>query len=291
MTTEDRFIGAWRVREYVYEPDGRLAGVVDQRRTLERVGDGRTRVVQTCEPNAELQHHAMGRFRGRWIFELEREGRVRRYLGPDVVGSGFGFGPSAMFGRGLWPRFGHGFTSFSLLTGERQITGGCFFDASALVARIVGVATPDHPEATWPALSSVTWPGEHAADWTGTVETYGSDGALAKSVRIRRRYSSGERERKLQEVELEGGAGGELRLTLRDLRLASVNGMLGGLAVDGLARTSGPLLELELQAGPRTRFEGLEILDCIDNRVVGLRKRFDDETLVTLEVLRLEPER
>ena len=62
--------GAWLVTEYVHDPDGRFAGVVRQRRTLEAVSPDRMRVTQICEPGPELADHPMGAFAGRWAFEL-----------------------------------------------------------------------------------------------------------------------------------------------------------------------------------------------------------------------------
>jgi len=141
---DDNFGGAWLVTEYVFDPDGTFAGIVKQRRVVEAIADGRLRVTQMCEPSAELADHAMGAFAGEWVFDLEVDGVHRRYLGPDVVGLGTEWQPGAMTGHGLWPRFGHEFTSYGVLVApDRQLTGGFFSKAGRSVADIVGVAVPE----------------------------------------------------------------------------------------------------------------------------------------------------
>lgn len=166
----DRFTGDWLVSEYVYNADGSFAGVIRQRRKLERRDDGTIRVTQQCAPQAELNGHPMAAFAGEWVFEMIREGRTRRYHGPDVVGMGLAWGDNCITGRGVWPRFGHNFTSFGVLvTPERQITGGKFYNAGEMIANIVGVAVPetrDAPDA-FPVLEGAMWPGDVAQAWQG----------------------------------------------------------------------------------------------------------------------------
>lgn len=179
--TEDRFGGAWLVTEYVHDPDGRFAGVVRQRRTLEAVSPDRMRVTQVCEPGDELADHPMGAFAGRWVFELVKHrpglgggggaqiaesapdpeddpaGGLRTYVGPDVVGYGVEWSPGAVISQGFWPRFGHSFESWAAVVApERQLTGGFFTAAGREVAAIVGVAAPDGGE--WPALDLAAEP-------------------------------------------------------------------------------------------------------------------------------------
>ncbi|MEJ5224789.1 MAG: hypothetical protein WHV44_10075, partial [Anaerolineales bacterium] len=138
------FLGAWLVSEYVYNPDGSFAGINRQRRELHTLHDGRIRVTQTCDPAPELESHPLGRFRGEWVFDLETDGRARRYHGPDVIGAGLTWGNGVMTGRGLWPRLGFNFTSFAMLSHpQRQLTGGKFHTAGALAANIVGVAVSE----------------------------------------------------------------------------------------------------------------------------------------------------
>ena len=146
----DRFLGAWRVTEYVHDPDGRLAGVIHQHRRLEghtRDGVDLIRVTQVCAPDPALSDHPMGAFAGTWVFDLRADGAVRHYLGPDVVGHGTEWADGAMTGAGIWPRFGHTFESYAVLVSPgRQITGGFFHRAGAPTADIVGVAVPDEDD-------------------------------------------------------------------------------------------------------------------------------------------------
>ena len=125
MARDDSFDDAWLVVEYVHDPDGTFVGVVRQRRVVEVVDEGRLRVTQTCDPAPELAGHPMAAFAGEWVFDLEVAGRHRHYLGPDVIGLGTQWQPGAITGSGVWPRFGHEFTSYGVLVApDRQLTGG-----------------------------------------------------------------------------------------------------------------------------------------------------------------------
>ena len=140
----DPFAGAWLVMEHVYDPGGAYRGSVAQRRRVEPAGGGRLQVTQRCEPSPDLDGHPMAAFAGDWMFELEVDGAQRRYLGPDVVGVGTAWQPGTMTGRGMWPRFGYEFESYSVLVApDRQLTGGFFSLAGRSVADIVGVAVPE----------------------------------------------------------------------------------------------------------------------------------------------------
>jgi len=95
-------------------------------------------------PAPELAGHPMAAFAGEWVFDLEVAGRHRHYLGPDVIGLGTQWQPGAITGSGVWPRFGHEFTSYGVLVEpDRQLTGGFFSVAGRPVADIVGVAVPE----------------------------------------------------------------------------------------------------------------------------------------------------
>ena len=153
----DNFLGAWRVTETVFNPDGTYAGHVHQRRELLRLANGNLRVIQNCAVSAELagspDPHPMGRFQGEWVFDLTVDGKNRHYLGPDVVGMGIQYVDGIMTGRGHWPRFGHSFVSFGLLDGTgRQITGGVFHDNGVAIANIIGIAVPETEKDEWPEV-------------------------------------------------------------------------------------------------------------------------------------------
>lgn len=136
----DRFMGAWCVKEYVYSAAGTLLGKVRQNRRVTELSDGSLEVYQLCQPSASLDRHPMRDFRGEWVFRLTREGDLRRYHGPDVVGCATQWAAGMLTGRGIWPRFGCNFTSFSVaISPERQITGGTFSRAGEVIAVIVGL--------------------------------------------------------------------------------------------------------------------------------------------------------
>jgi hypothetical protein len=153
MTTSVGFLGDWLVSEYIYTPAGDYVGLVRQRRRLQPLDAGNIRVIQMCEPvetaaplsaiGAQVAA-VMNRRVGEFVFDLQLAGRARHYLGPDVIGGGFSWREGALTARGLWPRFGCNFTSFSiLLHPERQVTGGKFFVANEEIATIVGTAVPE----------------------------------------------------------------------------------------------------------------------------------------------------
>ena len=161
----DSFGGAWLVAEYVYDPDGTYRGMVAQRRIVEPAGDNRLRVTQHCEPSPELADHPMAAFAGEWVFDLEVIGAERRYLGPDVVGTGTEWQPGAMTGNGVWPRFGYEFESYSVLVApDRQLTGGFFSLAGRSVADIIGVAVPES-SGLEPRLDLSTPPPHPGDEW------------------------------------------------------------------------------------------------------------------------------
>lgn len=183
----DNFTGRWLVTEYVFNPDGSFAGVVKQKRHLEHLSDTRLRVIQDCEPSSDLVNHPMNRFRGFWEFDLEVNGHHREYLGKDVIGTGFSYGEKTMIGQGVWTRFGYNFTSFGfLLTPHRQLTGGTFFHANQMVARIVGVACPETKDSPddFTELRHDISAQTLAIQWRGTLVRYDSSGDLVQETEV-----------------------------------------------------------------------------------------------------------
>ena len=290
--TPDSYLGAWLVSEYVYDPDGTFAGIVHQRRQLHRLESGNIRVVQQCSPGPELVAHPMGAFAGEWVFELSVDGRIRRYHGPDVIGTGLTWGEGALTGRGLWPRFGHNFTSFAVLpTPERQITGGKFFNASEMVANIIGLAVPDRDDVSatreqWPSFAGPQWPGKMNEHWYGTLRTVNADGVVQKEISVERRYAGPVME------ESDG-----LKLEFRPIpspipttRLVTGSPPGGGEArLSGIAKYAGWLLELEAVTTPDMTLELMEVLDVPGGNLIGLRKWREDDVLQKVEVLKLRP--
>lgn len=261
--------------EYVYNPDGSFAGIVRQQRRLRRAGNDAIRVIQQCEPGPELKHHPMGRFAGEWVFDLKVEGRARHYLGPDVLGAGVEWGEGVMTGRGLWPRFGHNFTSFAALpSAERQITGGRFFNAGVMVANIIGLAVASSEAApAWPCFSGPHWPGEVSRTWRGARRTLAADGSALSETAVERRYDG----MSFAEPDF------EVRLEARP-HTWQVTG-----AVTGFAQQTGWLFEIAGAAGTGPALELMEVLDNEGGHLIGFRRWLQAEVLTRLEVIHLRP--
>ena len=68
------FLGAWRVREYVYDADGTYRGQVLQRRELYLHIDARVRVLQDCTLDRALLDHPIAAFAGHHEFDLVAAG-------------------------------------------------------------------------------------------------------------------------------------------------------------------------------------------------------------------------
>ncbi len=274
------FLGAWLVSEYVYNPDGSFAGINHQRRVLHTLADGRIRVTQTCSPDSALQAHALARFGGAWVFDLSLDGRARRYLGPDVIGMGLTWGEGVLTGRGLWPRLGFNFTSFSMLVNpQRQLTGGVFHTAGAVQANIVGVAvSEDVSGGQYPVFGAATRPEQLSDRWRGTLRSLKADGSPEGESAFSRRYTGGGWE------ESEGGAWAFAPAPQRGIcRLSSG-------ALSGFSKQTGPMLKAELAAGTETILEMMEVLDADTGSLLGLRKWFTDQALTRVAFYHLKPE-
>ncbi|BCX02911.1 MAG: hypothetical protein KatS3mg053_0849 [Candidatus Roseilinea sp.] len=272
----DAFLGRWLVSEYVFDDSGAFVGVNRQQRILERLDNGRIRVTQRCRPDASLSHHAMAAFAGEWVFELAVEGRTRRYLGPDVLGSAMGWGEGATTGRGVWPRFGHNFVSWSVMAApQRQLTGGRFFDAGACVAHIIGVGQTVAPEDNaelYPSLDLAARPETLAREWRGVRARFDAAGeCLGEEPMARSHHPSGWRE-------------GEWPLTwaAQGARLSVVS---AGLSAVG--RRVGPALEIEGALADGAHISMLEVLDAATRTLVGIHRVFEAERLQRVAVIRL----
>jgi len=285
MSRSDTFIGTWLVREYVYNPDGSLAGTVRQRRELARLANGRIRVTQHCRPDPELADHPMGRFTGSPVFELSVEPPYRYYHGPAVLGTAVAWADGVMSGRGLWPDFGHNFRSFAILaTPERQLTGGKFFNTSQMVANIAGLALPEETAAGWPMLDGPDWPGDVAQEWTGTVETVEVGRMVRVKRLLRRRYGPG------QSWQDEAEDGSATRWQLKpDEQRYRLTGQQADAPLLGIGKRFGRLLEIEAVAAFNTIIELMELLDPSGGHLVGLHRRFIDNELAKVDIIRLRP--
>ncbi|MFN3492343.1 MAG: hypothetical protein ACK40V_09010, partial [Anaerolineales bacterium] len=242
MNTKISFIGSWLVSEYVYTPAGEYVGVIHQRRQLIPKDDV-VRVVQHCEPvkvTTELSQNAkdtleiMNKRVGEFIFDLKLVGKARHYLGEDVIGGGFSWRDGVLTARGLWPRFGYNFTSFSiLLNPTRQVTGGKFFIANQEVATIVGVAVPENEG--YPEMIDAKISG----NYKGERYSISPDGEL------------------LESTILESGS------LLSDLKEQAPS-------LQMREKNYGPLLEIEAVASPGLTVSLLEVRDYASNTIAGI---------------------
>jgi len=247
------FVGDWLVSEYVYTPAGEFAGVIHQRRKLEPQGDI-IRVIQICEPvmiadgiseQAKSVVEIMNKRVGEFIFDLKLVGRARHYLGDDVIGGGFSWRDGVLTARGLWPHFGYNFTSFSiLLSPNRQVTGGKFFNANEEVATIVGVAVPE--DEGYPEMTS----GDISGNYHGERYSISADGELLEVMEINANQATFEEDDGFR----------------------------------GCKKKYGPLLEIEAVASPGVTVSLLEVTDHATNTIAGLGKWFQDEKLSHVHV-------
>jgi len=279
----DSFIGSWLVSEYVYDPDGSPVGVVKQRRQLERLSGGRLRVIQDCEPAPSLSGHPMERFAGHHEFTLSVEDNLRRYGGPAVIGSGLALGPKAIVGRGMWPNFGHNFTSYGVVPAmQLQLTGGKFFVASEMVANVVGVAIPDGGDDAWPTLTGPEWPGEVSPSWAGQASVVTTRGAVVARHEVVRDYRPGAFE--------ERSDAGTLRVTLESgLGGYQLTGYHAGQAQRGVAKRYGPLLESEWVRDEGVVADAMEVLDGARGHLVCVERLHRDHVVHGYRVVCLRP--
>ena len=274
------FLGAWQVSEYVYNPDGTFAGLIRQRRELLQLENGRIQVTQHCQPDAALANHPMARFSGTPVFELSVDGRFRRYHGPAVVGTGIPWGEGAMTGSGMWPQFGHNFRSFAILAApDRQLTGGKFFNATEMIANIVGVAAPEAAHNDFPTLSGPTAAEAIARDWRGQVRRVLPNGEVQWETEVARTYSPDGSWRETtasQPVQT---------FAIREQAIFET----GASRFIGAVKQTGWLLEAELHDNLGQSVQIQELLDAEAGHLVSLRRWLQNEQLQAVDVVRLQP--
>ena len=187
MSQDTGFINDWFVREFVFHPEGAYAGEVRQRRTIHRINHDTLRVHQECVPEARLKGTIMEAFKGSYSFNLKTSGHRRIYLGPDVVGEGLALGDGRMIGTGLWPRFGHNFHSYGIVTRSGlQLTGGEFYSGPQLGSFIIGVAQPG---SYWAGdISDITTPNPKYQSYIGEASLLNNEGKTLWQGSYDRRY-------------------------------------------------------------------------------------------------------
>ena len=193
------FLGAWRGREYVFDPGGAPRGQIFQRRELFLHTDTRIRVLHDCVPGDELDDHPLGALAGHHEYELTVTGATRRYLGPSVRGVGLqieGAGLSATVGHGLWPDHGFSFTSYSVSSEPgRNLTGGRYVAGALTLALVVGVTEAESRERAgragrFPGLRGQIAPESIAATWEGVRVRREPDGTTKTLGAARRVYTA-----------------------------------------------------------------------------------------------------
>jgi hypothetical protein len=183
-----------------------------------------------------------------------------------------------MTSRGIWPEFGHNFRSFSVLpTANLQLTGGKFFNATEMIANIVGVAVPEAEADGYPILNQTYAP--ETAVWLGTCTTVMADGSAIVTQSIQRTFVTCHDTHIHWQEE-----GTEWHFTTQDGRTqAQANGL------QGFAKRFGPLLEMEIVGENGRILEQLELCDTIHNQLIGIRRWLQNNELEKVEVLRLRP--
>lgn len=274
----DAFAGAWAVREYVFDARGNALGTVAQRRRVSSHGE-RATVVQDCEPDPSLIEHPMQGFAGHHEFALVRDGNLRRYLGPAVVGSAVAYGTAAMIGAGVWPGFGYDFTSWSIsLSPDRQLTGGCFGRAGRTMAVIVGVGQAEGASARGPRLEGATDPRAVARHWRGTARGFDGAGTAVAEIAATRAYGAGGFR--------EGGTGWDLGFE-DDL---GFTGSDGEHTIVGFARRYGWATRYQAALVGGAIVDAIEVVDPGAGRLVGYRRYRDGEHVTRVEILHLSPD-
>ena len=255
--TKASFVGDWLVSEYVYTPAGEFAGVIHQRRQLQPLEDV-IRLTQHCEPmqvpngiseQAKAVVDVMNKRVGEFVFDLKVVGKARHYLGEDVIGGGFSWQDGVLTAKGLWPRFGYNFTSFSMLiNANRQVTGGKFFTANEEVATIVGLAVPE--DEGYPEFAD----GDIASEYHGERHTISLDGELLETTSI----------------------------TTHENTFSDKEGMRGN------EKQYGALRELEMVTAPGETVSAIEITDHASGSIAGIWKKFRDEKLHQVDIYLLK---
>jgi hypothetical protein len=293
MTTRsDGFMGSWLISEYLYTPDGTFVGILQQRRRMEPQPDGSTRVFQSCVPRLKIEDHPMAAFEGEWVYDIGRDGRYRRYYGPDMIGTGLKWGPDSLTGRGIWPRFGHNFTSFSVMIApDRQIIGGRYFNAGECIANMIGIAVPellgvDNP---YPAFTNPVNPAEIAQTWSGTVLIFDPGYRVQAEYNMIRQFTPHG-----WTDQVEGGTQAQFMLDeMADRTLIRGSGA-------GVAKRYGWCVETTSIDTPEAGIsrtanaevwqrDSIDVLDAASKTLVGITQSYMDGLFAQINIIKLKP--
>lgn len=289
----DYFVGTWLISEYVYAPDGTFIGTLRRRQRYEPQSEAHTRVFLSYDPHMKANDHLIACLAGDWTFEMNADGRLRRYYGPDVIGTAQNWGADLSTSKGLWRQVGLTFTSYTvLLAPNRLLMGAKFYRLGELVAVTVGVGTPeafisgDYP---YPAFTNPARPQEVTPLWYGTSAVYDPGHRVHAGWNVVRHYTPlGWRD--------EVVSGGQTAINLDDM--GSYSRISG--SGDGVARRYGwsvettlintPSLTSEYGAfGEVWTYDTVEILDAASKTLISLTHSYADGTFAQLSLTKFKP--
>jgi hypothetical protein len=293
MTTRsDGVVTSWLFSEYVYDPDGNFVGILQQRRRLEAQANGATRIYQSCVPRLKSDAHPLRALEGEWIYDITREGRIRRHVGPDVVGTGLKWGPDALTLRGVWPRFGHNFTQFSIhIAPNRQVTGGKVFNAGECIANLIGIGVPEviGTESPYPTFTNPMLPQEIALTWSGTALIFDPGYRVQAEYNVIRQFTPlGWRD------QLEGGKPTVINLEDMGQRWRITGSGEGVVKRYGwgleATRYFTPSPQIERSAmGELWQYETSEVLDATSKTLISMTYSYTDSVFAQVSITKLKP--
>lgn len=278
--SQDRFLGAWDVTEFIYSAEGQALGTLRQQRRLYADSlDDSIVVEQHCRPADSLRGHPMEAFAGDFRFRLQKSGRERHYQGPDVEGLGLSFGENYLCGSGVWPRFGYNFRSWSVrLDDTRQLTGGVFFRGHHVVAVIFGIGQQVEGETR--SVPSIPDQRIHGGSGSTIQLDLATDSERSATIQRQLIDAGSWHEVTADQTEifqLEARGAGQSIIQRRDAS--------GTIKARGTALAYGPLLSWETHGGGATSTLGLEISDPFANQQFSIRQHFKRGQLLRLEGL------
>ncbi len=297
------FLGAWRVREYIFDADGTYRGQVLQRRQLFLRHDARVRVMQDCKLDRALLRHPIAAFAGHHEFDLVTVGSTRRFLGPAVIGAGVQVQVgdiSTTLGRGHWPALGYSFTSYGVVgQRQRQLTGGRFYIGARSIAELVGVAEPEPragpragqgAPADYPRLRGPTEPLAIGRAWSGERVRRDADGGCEQLGRVERTYARGSSGYTWEELREDGSAWRAHVTRPNPADETRVNITIEGPEPTPLIAAgsrSGWSLSVSGVRGPELVIEWTELLDPADARLVIIQRRVHRHVVRDIEITNL----
>ena len=270
----DKFLGSWEVEERVFAANGAAIGTVLQKRDLFTHEADQLMVKQHCSPIGLPAKHPMNYFSGSFEFLLQKAGRQRHYIGPDVHGYGTSFGGDFLCGQGVWPRLQENFVSWSIMLEEKyQLTGGTFFQGKNADAVIVGFGRA-----------------AEAVNILKDRDFFGTSWELERAYGFCKRLCIAtdqeeilpiKREKLSHDQWVEHGAGFEVQYALkvedRGLKLIA-----NGKGI-GMAHRYGPMVMWEIHDGKGGTVEGLEVSSPLGKKQYALRRHYQYGCLKYIE--------